>query len=67
MVKEANRRGKAISGKKVASVISPCHLGRNPRKGGRLARDRNIVDSINLVVGDSDVIAEIFWEDRFRV
>lgn len=56
----------AVSGADSARTCNPCHLGRNPRRGGSLARERSMVARA-VLVGEESVVSEvIFWEERFK-
>jgi len=66
-VREARIRIRGAMGAEMDRASSPCHFGRKPRKGGRLARERNIVDKPILVRAERGVRAASFWEDRLSV
>jgi len=63
---DAKRKGIAAMG--VVRVITwrPCHLGRNPRRGGSLARESSIVAKASLVGEEREVRDVVFWVDRLR-
>lgn len=65
MIIEAKRSGIVINGKDRVIIWIPCHLGRKPRSGGSLAKDRSIVARANLIGGVRAVREVIFWEVRF--
>lgn len=66
-MREARIKIRGAMGAEMDRASNPCHLGRKPRKGGRLARDRNIMDKPILVRGERGVRAVNFWEERLRV
>lgn len=54
-----------ISGMDRAIICSPCHLGRKPRSGGSLAKERSIVARAYLIAGVREVREVIFCEVIF--
>lgn len=63
---EARRRGRGARGVKVTKNWRACHLGRNPRRGGRPARERNISAREILDGLDREEREEIFCDERLR-
>ena len=64
---EARRRGSAARGEEEVRASSPCHFGRNPRSGGSLARERNMMARVDFVGAESVVREVIFCDERFNV
>lgn len=59
--------GRDVRGWEVDIIIRACHLGRKPRRGGRLARERNIIIRVDFKEGVSEGREEILDEDMFEI
>ena len=62
---EAKRRGIAVMGAAEAMALRPCHFGRKPKRGGSLARERNMVARASFVGAERAVREVIFCDVRF--